>query len=89
MYPEGDTKDAEVDLDVQFVPDSVKLNVGLGVNPGIAGIGRGALGAGLGRLKYESSKMSSCEPSRKLYRSLYTGGENAPSNTLFLSRLNQ
>ncbi len=35
---------------------------------------------GSGMLTYESLKMSSCAPSRKLYRLLYTGGEYVPSN---------
>jgi len=51
--------------------------------------GKAAFGEGSGMLKYESSKISSWAPSKKLYKSLYTGGENGPSKTLFLSACNQ
>ena len=45
-----------------------------------ARVGSAAAMPGSGMLTYESVKMSSCAPSRKLYRLLYTGGEYVPSN---------
>lgn len=63
--------------------------VGVGAADAVAGalgavmwarVGSAAAIPGSGMLIYESLKMSFWAPSRKLYRLLYTGGENVPSN---------
>lgn len=71
------------EVEVEFEFGSKGVVVDELVPERLARTGRLAFGAGVGIETYESLNMSFCAPSRKLYRSLYTGGEKVPSNIYF------